>query len=142
VLGADGAIDRGSLGARAFAEPGGIAFLEGTLFPRIHQARGAWIRERRADGHWPLLVVEVPLLFEAELADQFDAVLVVTAPEAVRRARVTARGQDFDARSDRQWTEERKLSAADRAFVNDEDPARLDDWVGQVFAEFATPASA
>jgi hypothetical protein len=34
------------------------------------------------------------------------------------------------------------VSAADRAFVNDEDPAQLDDWVGQVFAEFATLPSA
>ena len=141
VIGADGAIDRRALGARAFAELGGIAFLEGVLFPRIHQARDAWIRQRRADGRWPLLVVEVPLLFEADLAANFDAVLVVTAPEDVRRARVSARGQDFGERADRQWTEGRKVSAADRAFVNDGDPARLEAWVAQVFAEFATPAS-
>jgi dephospho-CoA kinase len=141
IIGADGAIDRRALGARAFAEPGGIAFLEDVLFPRIHRARDAWIRQRRADGRWPLLVVEVPLLFEADLAADFDAVLVVTAPEDVRRARVSARGQDFGERADRQWTEARKVAAADRAFVNDGDPARLEAWVAQVFAEFATPAS-
>jgi len=142
VFGADGAIDRRALGARAFADPDGIRFLEGVLFPRIHRARDAWIRDRRAEGRWPLLVVEVPLLFEAELAGSFDAVLVVTAPEDVRRTRVTARGQTFGERAGRQWTEDRKVSAADRAFVNDGDRARLEAWVAEVFAEFATPALA
>ncbi len=140
VLGPDGAIDRDALGARAFADPDGIAFLQGVLFPRIHQARDAWIRDRRAEGRWPLLVVEVPLLFEAGLAHSFDAVLVVTATADIRRGRVSARGQDFGARADRQWTEDRKLAAADRAFVNDGNPAQLDAWVAQMFAEFATPA--
>jgi hypothetical protein len=41
---------------------------------------------------------------------------------------------------DRQWTEARKVAAADRAYVNDGDPARLRAWVTEVFAEFATPA--
>ncbi len=45
-----------------------------------------------------LLVCEVPILFEAGLEDEFDAVLVITASDAVRRERVEARGQDFDQR--------------------------------------------
>ena len=114
--------------------------MQSILFPRIHAVRDAWVRDRRAEGRWPLLVVEVPLLFEAGLAASFDAVLVVTAPEQVRRARVAERGQDFAARSALQWTEERKVAAADRAYVNDGDPARLRAWVMKVFAEFATPA--
>lgn len=140
VFGPDGAIDRRALGARAFTDPDGIGFLQDLLYPRIHAARDAWIRARRADGRWPLLVVEVPLLFEAGLAASFDAVLVVTAAEDVRRARVAERGQDFGERAERQWTEARKVAAADRAFVNNADPARLDAWVAEVFAEFATPS--
>ena len=140
VVGPDGAIDRAVLGARAFAEPDGIRFLQDLLFPRIHEARDAWIQARRRERRWPLLVVEVPLLFEAGLEDRFDAVLVVTASEEVRRARVRQRGQDFGARADLQWPEARKAAAADRAFVNDGDPARLDAWAAGVFAEYATPA--
>lgn len=142
VVDPNGAIDRGALGARAFADPDGIPFLQGLLFPRIQRARDAWIRDRRAEERWPLLVVEVPLLFEAGLGASFDAVLVVTAPADVRRARVTARGQDFGERADRQWTEERKVQAADDAFVNDGGPAQLDAWVRRVFAEYAIPARA
>lgn len=141
VVGPDGAVDRAALGARAFSEPDGIQFLQDLLFPRIHDARDAWIRARRGEHRWPLLVVEVPLLFEAGLADRFDAVLVVTAPEDIRRDRVRARGQDFGTRADLQWPEARKVAAADRAFVNDGDPGRLDAWAAGVFAEYATPAS-
>jgi dephospho-CoA kinase len=140
VLAPDGRIDRRALGARAFDDPDGISFLQDLLFPRIHRARDAWIRERRAEGRWPLLVVEVPLLFEAGLEASFDAVLVVTAAEDIRRARVAERGQDFGERADRQWTEERKVAAADRAFVNDGDPDRLEAWVAEVFREFVKPS--
>jgi len=88
-----------------------------------------------------LLVVEVPLLFEAGLAEEFDAVVVVSASEELRRERVQARGQDFGERADRQWSEDRKIAAADRAFVNDGDIAALEGWVRGVFAEFARPAA-
>jgi dephospho-CoA kinase len=142
VFHADGSVDRQALAARAFADPAGIRFLEGVLYPRIQVARDAWVRARRAEGHWRLLVVEVPLLFEAGLVGTFDAVLVVSAAESTRRERIGSRGQNFAERADRQWTEERKLAAADRAFLNDGDPRLLDEWVHAVFTEFATPVIA
>ena len=74
-------------------------FLEALLHPRVGAGARAWIADqRRADPPPPLLVCEVPLLFEAGAEGPFDAVLVVTAPDDVRRARVEARGQDFAAR--------------------------------------------
>src|SRR5206468_2928695 len=85
----------------------------------------------------PLLVCEVPLLYEAGLEDRFDAVLVVTAPEEVRRRRVTARGQDFSARSARQVPEGVKVARADRYVVNDGTPSDLEAWVAARFAEYA-----
>ena len=142
VRSSDGSVDRAALGAIAFADPDGITFLERVVFPRIATAREHWIRDRRAERRWPLLVVEVPLLFEAGLADLFDVVVVVTAGENIRRARVQARGQDFAERSGRQWPEERKIAAADRVFHNDGDLAALRAWVGSVYTEFATPALA
>jgi dephospho-CoA kinase len=139
VLGPDGAVDRAVLGPRAFAEDGGIAFLEGLLFPRVGEAREAWVAARRAeDPPPPLLVCEVPLLFEAGLAGRFDAVLVVTAPEAVRRARVEARGQAFAERAGRQWDEARKVAGADRVLVNDGDLAAVDRWAAGVVADYGT----
>ncbi|MEQ9093231.1 MAG: dephospho-CoA kinase, partial [Miltoncostaeaceae bacterium] len=92
VLGEDGAVDRAVLGPRVFGDRRAVAFLEGLLHPRIAGARLGWIAARRAESPPPsLMVCEVPLLFEVGLAGDFDAVVVVTAPEWVRRARVEAR---------------------------------------------------
>lgn len=140
VFDARGAVDRAALAERAFGDDGGVAFLEGLLHPRIGEARRAWIaREASRVPPPPLIVCEVPLLFEAGLADAFDAVLVVTAPEQVRRERVAARGQDFDGRSARQVPEHQKVAAADMAYVNSGTLADLDAWVASVMARYGTP---
>ena len=99
--------------------------------------RGWEERQRELRTPPPLLVVEVPLLFEAGLAADYDAVLVVTASEAVRRARVEARGQDFAGRSARQLGEAEKVARADRAYVNDGSLDDLRAWVAARFREYA-----
>lgn len=138
VIGPTGALDRAALGRRALGEEGGLAFLEGLVHPRVGEARSRWIADALARRPPPaLLVCEVPVLFEAGLAEQFDAVLVVTASEPVRRARVSARGQDFDALSRRQVPEHEKVARADRAYVNDGDLAGLRAWVADRYGEYA-----
>lgn len=138
VLREDGAVDRAALGARAFAEPEGIAFLEGLIHPRVRAGREGWVAEaRRRVPPPPLLVCEVPLLFEVGATGDFDAVLVVTADATTRRRRVAARGQDFDGRSARQMPEAEKVARAHRTFVNDGDLAALRAWVAERFAEYA-----
>jgi dephospho-CoA kinase len=138
VLNERGEVDRPALGAAAMAADGGMTFLEDLLHPRISDARMSWISEQReAVPAPPLLVCEVPLLFEVGLADRFDAVLVVTASDDVRRARVAARGQDFDARAALQWDEDRKMAAANASYVNDGTEEQLDAWVGDMFRVWA-----
>lgn len=137
VVGSDGLLDRAALGARAFAEADGVAFLERLVHPRVGAARREWERAQQArDPLPPLLVCEVPLLYEAGLEEDFDAVLVVTASEEVRRARVAARGQDFDARAARQIPEDDKIRRADRYLLNDGPEDDLEAWVAARFAEY------
>jgi dephospho-CoA kinase len=138
VLGPDGRVDRARLGRMVFTDPGGMAFLEGLLHPRVGAERERWLAERARGPHAPAVVVcEVPLLFEVGAEDQFDLVAVVTAPEEVRRTRVEARGQDFAARAARQLPEEEKLARADERYVNDGTLADLDAWVADVLARRA-----
>jgi dephospho-CoA kinase len=139
VLGPGGGVDRPALGARAFAEEGGVAFLESLLHPRIEGRRRDWVaRQARRRPPPPLLVCEVPLLFETGIEDRFDASLLVTAPEDVRRRRVETRGRlDFDARSARQMPEAEKEARADRVLVNDGGLDALRAWVADRFAEYA-----
>ncbi len=132
-----GVVDRAALGALVFDDPSARAALEGMIHPRIHAARAAWIAEcRSADPPPPLLVCEVPLLFEVGLADHFDAVLVVTAPNEVRRRRVAQRGQDFAARAAHQMDESEKVRLADHAYVNDGSLEALESWVEERFREY------
>lgn len=138
VLDDEGAVDRAALGPRAFAQEGGVAFLEELLFPRIEGRRRDWVAEQSARRPAPpLLVCEVPLLFEAGLEGRFDAALMVTAPEDIRRRRVEARGQEFAARSARQLPEDDKAARADRVLVNDGGLEALRAWVVARFAEYA-----
>ena len=138
VLDSRGVVDRAVLGPLAFAQDGGLAFLEGLIHPRVGDRRREWVAECRArTPSPPLLVCEVPLLFEATLEAEFDAVIVVTASDEVRRARVAARGQDFDLRRAHQIAEAVKVARADRAFENNGDIAALGAWVADRYAEYA-----
>jgi dephospho-CoA kinase len=138
VIRDDGSVDRSLVGTRAFAGDG-LRFLEQLLHPLIGVARREWIvRERSTERPAALLVCEVPLLFEAGLADVFDAVVVITASEAVRRARVEARGQSFSARAAQQWSEADKVARADHVYVNDGSLEDLRDFVRSIVQGYAS----
>lgn len=142
VVDGSGLVNRTLLGDRAFADDSGIAFLESLLHPRIALAREAWTVEQRSQVPVPpLLVCEVPLLFEAGLEGTFDGVIVVTASEPVRRMRVEERGQKFDERRVHQMDEESKVAAADEAYLNDGSLDDLQEWVDAVMTRYATRAA-
>ena len=124
VIDASGEVDRARLAAIAFADPAAREFLESLLHPLVADELE---RFRAAHGEDEVLVHEVPLLYEAGLADRYDAVVVVTAPDDVRRLRVP---RGFDERSASQLPEVDKLELADYVIVNDGDPARLDAAIG------------
>ena len=138
VMRSDGLVDRARLGTRVFGDPEAVSFLERLLHPRIRAARERWIAAQRAARPAPsLLVCEVPLLFEAGLEGLFDAVVVVTASEPVRRARVEARGQDFAARTAHQLPEGEKTERADHVYVNDGSLGELQAWVDDLHRRYA-----
>ena len=72
-------------------------------------------------------MVETPLLFEAGLADLYDATLVVIADEGIRARRAAARGHaQIDERTARQLTQDEKAARADHVIRNDRDLAALE----------------
>ncbi len=86
----NGAVDRVALGAAVFGRPDDLRRLEGTLHPMVRAARVRFLREARARRD-RLVVFDVPLLFETGGERHCDAVIVVTAPPFVQRARVLGR---------------------------------------------------
>lgn len=94
VLAPDGRLDRGALGARVFGDDLARRRLEGILHPLIAQESMVQLQAAAATGA-PLVVYDAALLVESGRADLFRPLVVVTAPEAVQRARLMAR-DDLD----------------------------------------------
>lgn len=84
-----------------------------------------------------MAVLEIPLLFEKDLPHEFDAVVVVDAPEDVRRGRVCeSRGltsDEFAAMDAAQWSGDRKRGAADHVIWNDDDLLSLESEAAAVW---------
>ncbi|HEX2077530.1 MAG TPA: dephospho-CoA kinase [Longimicrobium sp.] len=89
VLDDGGALDRAALRQIVFADPEARARLEGIVHPAVAALRDEHFRDAEARGV-RLVVADIPLLFEVGLADEFDVVVLVDAPEEVRLARIVA----------------------------------------------------
>lgn len=81
-------VDRAGLGAAVFGDAAQMARLEAIVHPAVRSARAAFLIEH---GGAPLVVFDIPLLFETGGDAEVDAVAVVSAPADVQRARVLAR---------------------------------------------------
>lgn len=81
-------VDRAVLGGRVLGRPDELAALEAIMHPAVAQERRRFLRLHRRR---PLVVLDIPLLFEKGGARHVDAVAVVSAPAEVQRERVLAR---------------------------------------------------
>jgi dephospho-CoA kinase len=144
MLRADGSLDRAALRAVVFDDPDSLRRLEAIVHPAVDLLRAALLDQARAAGA-RVTVLEIPLLFEKDLQDEFDAVVVVDAPEDVRRRRVSeSRGltpEEFSAMDSAQWPGERKRAAADHVIWNDDDLPSLESEAHEVW-DAVTGASA
>ncbi len=107
-------VDRTKLGAAVIGKPDAMKRLEAIVHPLVRTAEDAF-RESVADK--PLAVLDIPLLFETGGADRVDAIVVVTAPPDVQRARVLARAdmtpEKFEAILAKQTPDAEKRARAD-----------------------------
>lgn len=87
TTGAQG-VDRQKLGAAVFGNPEALRLLESIVHPEVAEMRRTFLADN-ADA--PLIVFDIPLLFEKTGNHGLDAVLVVSAPPEAQRARVLAR---------------------------------------------------
>jgi dephospho-CoA kinase len=93
----DGGIDRATLGRRVFADVSALRRLEAILHPLVWQNQNRFLGAARAR-RVPLVVLDVPLLFETGGERRCDKVMVVSAPAYLQRARVMARAGMTEAR--------------------------------------------
>ncbi len=87
VVGADGELDRTALRGRVLADPAERRALEAIVHPAVASERAVALAEARRAGA-AVVVSDIPLLFEVMDPDGFDAVVLVDAPEPLRRERL------------------------------------------------------
>jgi dephospho-CoA kinase len=122
-----GTTDRARIAEVVFRDRDELAWLESLLHPLVRREELEWLDGLNAD----VAVIEIPLLYEGGGESMFDAVVVVTAPEKTRRARV---GDRID-RSARLIPDDEKVSRADYVYVNDGSLGELEAFVAAVLEQ-------
>ncbi|AKH81808.1 dephospho-CoA kinase [Streptomyces sp. CNQ-509] len=136
VVAADGSLDRAKLGSIVFADADRRRALNAIVHPLVRE-RSAALQE--AAGPDAIVVNDVPLLAENDLAGLYDVVVVVDASPATQLDRlVRLRGMAPDearARMAAQATREERLAIADIVVENDGTPEELAERVRKVWEE-------
>jgi dephospho-CoA kinase len=114
----DGKVDRGKLAARVINDKAALTRLEAIVHPLVGIARDKFLAAAQDRGD-PIVLLDIPLLFEIGGVRGCDAVVVVSAPAEVQRARALARpGMTED-----------KLAALLAKQVPDEEKRRRADFI-------------
>jgi dephospho-CoA kinase len=142
VLHPDGSLDRGRLGDMVFGSPELRARLNAIVHPRV-AARMA--EQESAAGPDAIVVHDVPLIAENNLAGAYDVVVVVDAPpdtQAQRLGRYRGMSQEqATARMAAQASREQRLSIADIVIDNSGSLTELERQVGNLWPELRRRAA-
>jgi dephospho-CoA kinase len=87
---ADGKVDRGKLATLVLDDDTALARLEAIVHPLVKRVRDKFLAEAEANGT-PVVVLDIPLLFETGAHGNCDAVVVVSAPPEIQRQRALGR---------------------------------------------------
>jgi dephospho-CoA kinase len=135
AAGVGDAIDRAALGRVVFADPVERRWLEQLVHPLVRQRFEAEL-ERLA--HAPVVVLMIPLLFEAGLESLCSEVWLVTCSPETQLQRLIGRDElpehEARARIAAQWPLARKQALADRLIHNDGDPEALEQQLAAALA--------
>lgn len=122
VLQQDGSLDREALRQIVFADRNELDALNRIVHPGVTRMRDREVALAKERGD-PIVVCVIPLLFERNLVDEFDAIVLVDAPRPVRLERlVNARGlEETEAMNmiAAQMPAELKRARADHCIDND-----------------------
>jgi dephospho-CoA kinase len=138
VLHPDGSVDRKRIADIVFHHERERQRLEALIHPLVRQSRAALIRQARAAGA-PLAVIDAPLLFEAAVDAECDAVIFVDTPRDLRLDRLAAsRGWDDAELSRRERSQlplQEKRRRSTHTVTNFGDPAALRAQVEAVYRQ-------
>ena len=144
VTNAQGGIDRTMLRQRVVVDTAAMKRLEAIVHPIVGGLQRAFLEKAATDGH-AMVVLDIPLLFETGGEKRADAILVVSAPPDVQKARVLARGQmteaEFEAILARQVPDSVKRGRADFVIDTSQGFAHAEQRVDEILAELRVRAA-
>ena len=144
VLASDGTLDRAGLRGKVMGDDAALAALNAIVHPAVQRRR---LELQRAAGERgdAIVINDIPLLFEVLDPAQFDAVVLVDAPPAVRRARLRAlRGlsnEEADRMIAAQMPAKRKREQSQYVIDNAGTLAELERQAQRAFAELRKRAA-
>lgn len=134
-------VNRGALAERVLAEPAALQQLEALIHPAVARERLHFLDDHRDD---PVVVLDIPLLFEKGGRNEVDKIAVVSAPAEVQRARVLKRpgmtGEKLDRILALQMPDAEKRERADFVIPTGGALDETRDAVRRIVACFRTPA--
>ena len=108
-----GAVNKDALKREIHKDPAALEKLEMIVHPLVRQDRDAFV----ANASEPILVLDIPLLFEGGGQKEFDLVVVVSSPANIQRERVLARPgmteDQFSLILSKQMPDDQKRALAD-----------------------------
>jgi len=124
IYDAENRLNRPLLARLVFPQPALLARLNALVHPRVGADFEDWARMQQAAGH-AYVLKEAALMFESNSYRQLDQVITVTAPLAIRQARVLRRdphrtADDVLAIMAKQLSEEEKVARAQHVIINDD----------------------
>ena len=146
VFAADGSVDRRKVASIVFVDAAQRHRLEVLLHPRVGIRRADLVAEMEAQGKVKAIVLDSPLLYEADLDLMCDAVIFVDAAQAAREAR-SEKSRNWPAgelarREKTQQPLDMKRARADYTVDNNSTLAALRRQVEGVFAQIVSEAGA
>jgi dephospho-CoA kinase len=135
----DGKVDRKALGQRVVDNPPALQWLEAIVHPMVRDAEQRFLKSAESAGA-KVAVLDIPLLFETGGENRVDAVVVVSAPAELQRARALERvlsPEKFEALLTRQMPDAEKRRRADFVVDSAHGIDRARDQVRSILAAVA-----
>lgn len=115
----NGKLNKKKLSRLIFKNELAMQFIRDLIYPELHKKFGEWAAEKESK----YVLYEAALIFENGFQDQFDRLVLVSAPKKLRIERIKQRDKlsekEINARMEKQWPEEEKMLLVDFIIEND-----------------------
>lgn len=137
----DGVVDRKILSEKLMAKPDDFKRLEAIIHPLVRAREQSFLKEAIARGE-PMVLLDIPLLFETGTTDRVDVIVVVSCAPEIQRQRVLARPgmteEKFEAILSRQTPDAEKRQRADHVIDTGKGLEAARQQVAKIVAELSS----